>query len=83
MKLVYIGLGVYLLKMKEIILVISWHYNTVRRLIVTKKSPEKMKSLQNRRNFCQLHINEINTQKYILKKEMQNLYFQSTTKSSN
>lgn len=83
MKLVYIGLGVYLLKMKEIILVISWHYNTVRRLIVTKKSPEKMKSLQNRRNFWQLHINEINTQKYILKKEMQNLYFQSTTKSSN
>lgn len=65
MKLVYIGLGVYLLKMKEIILVISWHYNTVRRLIVTKKSPEKMESLQNRRNFCQLHINEINTQKYI------------------
>lgn len=28
-----------------------------------------MKSLQNRRNFCQLHINEINTQKYIFKKK--------------
>lgn len=41
MKLVYIGLGVYLLKMKEIILVISWHYNKVKRLIVTKKNHQR------------------------------------------
>ena len=41
MKLVYIGLGVYLLKMKEIILAISWDYNKVKRFIVTKKIPRE------------------------------------------